>query len=71
LHLGGFFRGQVLKELTDANLDPLLARIHHMVGQMTKEYVILLFLVFRTEKVPDSRSVYIVQQDQQVVEDFD
>lgn len=71
LHFWCFLARQVLEELTNANFYSLLARIHHMLGEMAQENVVVFLLMIWAEEFSNCRVIDIVEQDEQVVEDFD
>ena len=45
LHFRSFLACEVLEELANADFDPLLTRVHHMLSQMTQKDIIVLLLV--------------------------
>lgn len=64
LHLRRFLRREIFEELADADFDPLLTRVDHVVRQVSQEDVPVFLLVLRAEEVPDRRRVDVVQQHQ-------
>ena len=71
LHFRSFLACEVLEELANADFDPLLARVHHVLSQMAQEDIVVLFLVVGAQELANGRMVHIVQKDEQVVKDLD
>ena len=61
LHFGCLFAGEILEEFTNADLDSLLARIHHMLCQVSQEHIVVLLLMVGAEELSDSRVVHVVE----------
>ena len=53
LHLRRLLTRQILEELTDADFDPLLTRVHHMLGKMAQKDKVVLLLVVAAEEFAD------------------
>lgn len=45
LHFRSFLACEVLEELANADFDPLLASVHHVLSQMAQEDIVVLLLV--------------------------
>ena len=71
LHFRSFLACEVLEELANADFDPLLARVHHVLSQMAQEDIVVLLLVVGAQELANGRMVHIVQKDEQVVKDLD
>ena len=70
LHLSSFFGRQIFEEFTDWDFDALLGSVDHVVGQMSKEDIIVLLLIVWAEEISNGRSVDVVQENQKVVENL-
>ena len=70
MHFRGLFADEVFEKLAYADFNSHLAAVDHMLGQMSQEHVVVLLLKLTCQESPHVLVVYVVLQEQQIVENL-